>query len=395
MPGLWGEDMAVKRVQSDIDVVTAAKKRIKNVFSNGLTVYMSFSGAKDSLCLAHLVLSMITAGEISAKQLVVIFIDEEAIFPCIEEVVKTWRKKFLMVGARFRWYCLEVRHFSCFNQLTADESFICWDSTKQSVWVRQPPAWAIRSSSLLRPREDNYQSFLPRVTKDGIMLTGVRASESIQRLQYMAAMSLGGKGITGNRMIYPIYDWKTSDVWLYLKEQHVDIPVIYLYMWQAGIGKGQLRVSQFFSSDTASCLVKMNEYYPNLMERVIRREPNAYLAALYWDSEMFGRRSRNRKALEKKEDIDYRAALWNMLVKEPGKYFHTDHQRHVAEQYRRMMIKVDNMARPRDYRKMYEALLAGDPKLRTMRAIYQDVFCAYADHCKHSQHEGGECNGKR
>lgn len=81
--------MAVKRVQSDIDVVTAAKKRIKNVFSNGLTVYMSFSGGKDSLCLAHLVLSMITAGEISAKQLVVIFIDEEAIFPCIEEVVKT------------------------------------------------------------------------------------------------------------------------------------------------------------------------------------------------------------------------------------------------------------------------------------------------------------------
>ena len=56
MPGLWGEDMAVKRVQSDIDVVTAAKKRIKNVFSNGLTVYMSFSGGKDSLCLAHLVL---------------------------------------------------------------------------------------------------------------------------------------------------------------------------------------------------------------------------------------------------------------------------------------------------------------------------------------------------
>ena len=119
MPGLWGEDMAVKRVQSDIDVVTAAKKRIKNVFSNGLTVYMSFSGGKDSLCLAHLVLSMITAGEISAKQLVVIFIDEEAIFPCIEEVVKTWRKKFLMVGARFRWYCLEVRHLISLQPMKA------------------------------------------------------------------------------------------------------------------------------------------------------------------------------------------------------------------------------------------------------------------------------------
>ncbi len=162
---------------------------------------------------------------------------------------------------------------------------------------------------------------------------------------------------------------------------------------QAGIGKGQLRVSQFFSSDTASCLVKMNEYYPDLMDRVIRREPNAYLAALYWDSEMFGRSTRTRKTLEKKDNIDYKAALWTMLVKEPGKYFHTEHQLHVAAQYRKMMIKVDNLARPRDYRKMYEALQAGDPKLRTLRAIYQDVFCAYADHCKKSLNKGGDSNG--
>lgn len=384
--------MAVKRVQSNIDVVTAAKTRIKNVFSNGLPVYMSFSGGKDSLCVAQVVYSLIQSKEINAAQLTVIFIDEEAIFPCIEETVKTWRKKFLMAGASFNWYCLEVRHFSCFNQLTADESFICWDRTKQSVWVRQPPSFAIRSHPSLKPREDNYQAFLPRVTKDGIMLSGVRAAESVQRLQYMAALNMGAKGITGNRQIYPIYDWKTSDVWLYLRNQRVEIPSIYLYMWQAGISKGQLRVSQFFSSDTAACLVRMNEYYPDLMERVIRREPNAYLAALYWDSEMFGRSTHVRKETEDKKNIDYKAELIDMLLKNPGKHFHTDHQKHVAEQYRRMLIKVDGLARPRDYRKMYDALVAGDPKLRTMRAIYQDIFCAFASHCKRFR-EGGVTNG--
>lgn len=332
-------------------------------------------------------------GEIDPKLLTVIFIDEEAIFPCIEETVKIWRKKFLMVGAAFCWYCLEVRHFSCFNQLTADESFICWDSTKSNVWVRQPPSFAVRTSPCLKAREDTYQAFLPRITKNGIMLSGVRAAESVQRLQYMAQLGVGGKGITNNRQIYPIYDWKTSDVWLFLKEQKVDIPTIYLYMWQAGIRKGQLRVSQFFSSDTASCLVRMNEYYPDLMERVIRREPNAYLAALYWDSEMFGKRTQTRKALERKDDkIDYKAALFKMLIKEPSKYFHTEHQKYIAEQYRRMMIRIDNLARPRDYRKMYEALLAGDPKLRTLRSIYQDVFCAFASHCKNFRYKGGENN---
>ena len=32
--------MAVKRVRSNLDVVTAARQRIKNVFANGVPVYM-------------------------------------------------------------------------------------------------------------------------------------------------------------------------------------------------------------------------------------------------------------------------------------------------------------------------------------------------------------------
>ena len=83
----------MKRIKSNMDVIEAARKRVKNVFANGLPVYMSFSGGKDSLCVANIVYSLIASGEISASQLTVIFIDEEAIFPCIEETVKAWRKK--------------------------------------------------------------------------------------------------------------------------------------------------------------------------------------------------------------------------------------------------------------------------------------------------------------
>ena len=159
---------------------------------------MSFSGGKDSLCLAQVVYSLIESGEIDATRLTVLFIDEEAIFPCIEDTVKTWRKKFLLAGAKFDWWCVEVRHFNCFNELTADESFICWDRYKEDVWVRRPPPFALRTHPLLRPREDNYQAFVPRITQGGIMMTGVRAAESVQRLQYMAALGLGKKGITGS-----------------------------------------------------------------------------------------------------------------------------------------------------------------------------------------------------
>lgn len=379
--------MAIIRNQADIDVVKAAEIRLKNVFKNGVTVYMSFSGGKDSLCLSQLIINLAQRGEINLNQLVVQFIDEEAIFPCIEKTVKEWRKKFLLLGAAFEWYCIEVKHYNCFNELTNDETFICWDRYKEDVWVRKPPSFAIRTHPLLKPRKDAYQDFLPRVCVDGITITGVRAAESIQRLKNIAKMNSSGKKITNKRQILPIYDWSDKDVWLYLKEQHVDIPEIYLYLWQSGTGKGQLRVSQFFSIDTARSLVKMNEYYPDLMERVIRREPNAYLAALYWDSEMFGRRSRNRRALETEQEKDYKALLLCMF-NDFDAYFTTEHKRYVAKRYRNFFMQISSFADQRDYKMLYEGLISGDPKLRTFRALFQRIYGRYIDNAKKARKEG-------
>lgn len=375
--------MAVKRCESSIDVVTAARRRIENVFSNGLPVYLSFSGGKDSLCLADITLSLINEGKIDPGQLTVQFIDEEAIFDCIEETTKAWRKKFLLAGAKFEWYCLEVKHYNCFNQLTNDETFVCWDHLKEDVWVRRPPSFAIKSHPLLKPRVDNYQAFLPRRTRDGITMTGVRTAESIQRLKNISAMFAAGATMTTNHHVFPIYDWKDHDVWLYLYEHHIDIPVIYLYLWQSGSSKRQLRVSQFFSIDTARSLVKMNEYYPDLMERIIRREPNAYLAALYWDSEMFGRSSSTRKQLEKgkKEQVDYKQKLIDTFH-HMDEIFTAPHARKVAERYKIMFLKVSGIADNDDFQKIYEGLMAGDPKLRTQRALYQTIFTKYINHAK-------------
>lgn len=222
--------MAVKRCEASIDVVQAAKIRIKNVFGNGLPVYMSFSGGKDSLCMAQLIMELAQAGEINPAQLIVQFIDEEAIFPCMEEKVREWRKKFLLIGAKFEWYCLEVKHYNCFNELSNDETFICWDRYKKDVWVRQPPSFAIRNHPLLRPRIDAYQDFLPRLCVGGITITGIRTAESVQRLQNIATMLRAGKTMTRKNQVFPIYDWKNNDVWLYLFNQKVDIPEIYLFL---------------------------------------------------------------------------------------------------------------------------------------------------------------------
>lgn len=385
--------MAVRRIRSDMDVVTAARIRIKNVFSNGVPVYLSFSGGKDSLVMADIIYRLIMAGEIDSKQLIVLFVDEEAIYQSVVDKVLEWRKRFLAVGAQFQWWCVEVKHFSAYNQLTNDESYTCWDHTKEDVWVRRPPPFALRNHPKLKPGIDNYQSFLPKVTGDGIVLCGVRTSESLQRLQYMSVIRLGaGSSITGKNLIYPIYDWKTADVWLYLKEHKVDIPVIYLWLYQSGTKKNALRISQLFSIDCVGSLIHIAEYEPDLWERILRREPNAYLAMLYWDSELYRRSSRSRREEEAKNPKDYKALVKHMLFEDPDRYFTTELTRDVAKAYIKLLVKFDGMIEPSHYRRIYDALVAGDPKRRTLRALYHDIASSYADYAK-AFCRGGENNG--
>jgi len=383
--------MAVRRAKGSVSCVEAAFLRVKNVFSNGVKVYVSLSGGKDSICMADVIYKLIQRKEIDPAQLTCVFIDEEAIYDCSIDAMKFWRKRFLMAGAKFDWYCLPLKQVSCFNQLTNDESWITWEPGKESVWVRQPPSFSIRSSPYLTcVGSMNYQTFLPKVTKDGIMLTGVRAAESLQRLQYMSTLNLGMKGITKSNTIYPIYDWTDNDVWMYIRDNHLDIPEAYLWIYQAGENRHSLRISNFFGADSLRGLKHVAETDPELWARIEKREPNAYLTLLYWDTEWYKRNSRTRRKNEEGDTRDYKELVRKMLFEEFDRHFTNDTTRNVARQYRKAYSKVDGIARPRDYKQMYDALIAGDPKLRTLRAVYQNVYGAYAEYAKKFRTRGGE-----
>jgi predicted phosphoadenosine phosphosulfate sulfurtransferase len=366
--------MVVKR-EGIRTVIAAAEQRIINAFSNGKKVYVSFSGGKDSLCLLGLTLKLAAQGKIDPSLIIAEFIDEEAIFDCIERTVHEWRKKVLLAGGQFNWFCLEVKHFSCFNNLEQDETFICWDSAQENVWVRRPPPFAIREHPRLKNRKNTYQDFLTKHNSDGICITGVRMAESLQRTKYMASSFSSKSGLARGNMVWPIYDWKDTDVWRYLYEEKIDIPDIYLYLYQTGSSLKDLRVSQFFSVDTAKSLVKMNEYYPSLMDRIIRREPNAYLAALYWDSEMFRHSSKNRRKLA--EEKDYKAEVYKLL-NDPRKNFLTKSGLDNAQRILQLLIKYGPIIEKKIFMKIYDCLVGGDPKQRSLRAIITQINCDYS-----------------
>ena len=368
--------MPLKKIQGTMDVVTAAKSRICNAFANGVKVYLSFSAGKDSLCMSHLVYDLIMQGKIDAKQLIVVFIDEEALYPSMEAMALRWQKRFKSIGAEFRWYCLPFKQVSILRQLQNEESWITWEPGKEDAWCRMPPPFAIRSDPILQyPGQMNYQTFCMKKHKDGIQMIGVRASESVQRLKYISKSAMNGMSTTsGSFKVFPIYDWKDSDVWLYIKEHNLDFPEAYMDLYAIGTGKHNLRMCNYFAAESIAGLRQIAEVDNDLWQRIERREPNAYLTLLYWDSEMFKRSTRKRSAMEKDQGKkDYKALLKKMLFEEPEKHFTTPERRKVAKAYAQLYVKMDAFMQPSHYKKMYEALIAGDPKMRTLRAIWTNV----------------------
>lgn len=346
------------------DVHQAALDRIQMTFDANERIYVMFSGGKDSLSMAGCLEELVDSGDVDPRKIHMVFVDEEAIFDCVDRSVRRWRRKVLDWGGQFYWLCLQFKHYNCFNELSEDESFICWDPRQEDVWVRRPPRFAIRSHPKFKPG-DTYQKFLDRA-KDALHMIGLRTAESYQRQQTIARMLTWTAGQKIPH-VFPTHDWSDGDVWRYLRERKIEIPDVYLFMYKAGIAMRNLRISQFFSIDTARSLVKMFEFYPDLYERIIRREPNAYLAMYYWDSEMFRRRTATRRKLESGEtdDRDYQVEALKLL----------EEKTRIAdpESYRRTMtflLKFHHVFTPRIWKSVHEMLLAGDPKQRTLRSLY-------------------------
>ena len=168
--------------------------------------------------MANLVYEMILSGELDPKQLTVTFIDEEGLYPSMVDAAYRWRRNFLSVGAKFlRFRSLMYSHTS--------ES-----SGKEDVWMRKPPDFAIMYSPYLHyAGEMNYQTFCSKAFSDGIQLVGLRTAESLTRFKCIANTKM--ERITRGGKFYPIYDWKDSDVWLYIKERNLEFPEIYMRLY--------------------------------------------------------------------------------------------------------------------------------------------------------------------
>lgn len=369
--------MPVKKFDSTINVLDAAKIRIKNLFASGCKVYLSFSCGKDSLCVASLTYDLIIAGEIDRKQLTIIFVDEEGLYKSMVDAAMRWYKKFTALGVPFIWLCLPLKQVSVLDHLSSSESWITWEPGKEDIWIRQPPPFAVMSHPCLRhPGEMNYQTFCRKAFCDGMQMIGLRTAESLTRLQALSNSDLTKAHAGGP--FYPIYDWSDQDVWLYIKERNLEFPEIYIRLYEAGVRRNNLRLCAFFGDCGTQGLRWIAETDPELWERIEKREPNAYLVLLYWDSEMFRRSSDKRRELERDtEKKDYKALCQDILFLNTDKYTIAEDTKKHLKSWRSLFIKTYGIATEKHYKRIYEGLLYGDPKSRILRILWSTIYLEY------------------
>lgn len=275
-----------------LNVLAAAKERISWTFDNFEKVYVSFSGGKDSTVMLHLV-----AEEARKRQrkIGIMLVDLEGQYRVTIEHLEKCFDMYKDISIPF-WVCLPI-HLR--NAVSVYEThWICWEEEKEEAWIRNPPDMAITDTGYFPffHKGMEFEEFVPEFGEwfaDGkscACFVGIRTDESLNRFRTIASTSKvrhSGKQwttkVTENVFnIYPVYDWKTEDLWIY-QGKHRDKPSNELYdlMHKAGLTIHQMRICQPYGDDQRRGLWLFHIIEPETWARVVARVNGANSGSLY------------------------------------------------------------------------------------------------------------------
>lgn len=274
----------------DMDVLMAAKQRIAKVFDDFPRVYVSFSGGKDSSVMLHLVMEEAIKRD---RKVGVLLVDLEGMYKITIEHIQAMYDLYADHIEPY-WVCLPIRLRNAVSVF--EPRWMCWEPGKEDVWIRQPPPMAITDETFFPffRRGMEFEEFVPLFGKwyGGGKLTacfvGIRSDESLNRYRTIKGKKSMFEGLQwttwlgdGLYNIYPIYDWKVSDVWLYNTRYHKPYNKLYDYMHQAGLTPSQMRICQPYGDDQRKGLWLFHVIEPETWARVVARVNGANQGAMY------------------------------------------------------------------------------------------------------------------
>jgi len=276
------------------DVLSAARERIAFTFDHFERVYVSFSGGKDSTVMLHLVMDEARA---RGRKVGVLVIDLEAQYSATIEHVGAMLEEY-RENAEVSWVCLPMLLRNAVTQF--EPRWCCWDPDVRDAWVREFPQHpGVVSDGSFFPFFEQRMEFEEFMVlfgewygggKSAAAFVGIRCDESLNRFRTIASRSkamFGDARFTtkvedGLFNVYPLYDWKTSDIWVYhAKNPDRRSNRLYDLMHLAGLTPHQMRICQPYGDDQRRGLWLYHLLEPATWAKVVSRVNGANSGALY------------------------------------------------------------------------------------------------------------------
>ena len=210
------------KAYTDIDVLTAARERISYTFDNFEKIYLSFSGGKDSSVMFHLAMEEAIK---RSRKIGILIIDLEAQYTHtidhIEEMIELYKDNIEVF-----WVCVPMKLRNAVSNY--QPTWTAWGEESKEIWIRDKPKRSDVYTSF--PFYNDNMEFEEFIVLFGdwysngdktACMVGIRCDESLNRYRTIASRTkekYDGKSFTTKVIenlynVYPIYDWKTEDIW--------------------------------------------------------------------------------------------------------------------------------------------------------------------------------------
>ncbi len=287
----------MKRVYKNASVYEAAISRLDFIFANYERIYLSFSGGKDSGIMLNLCLDYIKKNNIK-KKLGIQILDNEANY----ELSLDFMRRILDANREYLdiyWCCMPVTLPCTVSSYEID--WQCWGTRDKSRWVRPMPDMDYIVNIDNHPFGDafkenmEYSEFWDMFAewysqgKKTANLIGIRADESLNRFRAIMndkkemdqGMQWTKKNTKNVYNCYPVYDWKTRDVWIANNKFEWDYNKLYDTFYMAGVPVGKMRVASPFMSESKSSLNLYRVIDGHTWARLCARVSGANFIATY------------------------------------------------------------------------------------------------------------------